>query len=80
MKMWVIHKRMAELWMKQRKQGGTLDEVDQAEMNYCLEANMRKVLKLAELENKSLIASMINDTDWQHEICAEIDKLQSKMS
>lgn len=31
--------------------------------------------KKAKLKNLSLAASMINDLDWQHEICSELEKL-----
>ncbi len=40
---------------------------------------MRKAQKLADLKNQSLMASMVNDTNWQHEICAKIDGLLNEL-
>lgn len=77
-KMWVVHKRLAELWYKQLKEGA-LSKEEASEFKLCLDANMRKVQKLAELENLSLIASMTNDTEWQHEICRKIDEFYESM-
>lgn len=71
--MWSVHQRMAELWSIQKKRPLTKNE--ETEMVHCLEANMRKAWKLAELKNLSLTASLINDTQWQHEICKDIDKV-----
>ncbi|WP_455749712.1 DUF7667 family protein [Paenibacillus chitinolyticus] len=31
---------------------------------------------MAYLENCSLMASMTSDTNWQHEICLDVDTLQ----
>lgn len=76
--MWVVHKRLAELWFKQLKEGALSNE-EASEFKLCLDANMRKVQKLAELENLSLIASMTNDTEWQHEICRKIDEFYESM-
>lgn len=71
--MWSVHRRMAELWWKKKHVG--LTEEEQRELHHCLDANMRKVQKLADLENLSYAASLINDTEWQHEICKKIEKL-----
>lgn len=30
--------------------------------------------KKSKLKNLSLLASMTNDTDWQHELCADLEK------
>ena len=32
--------------------------------------------KLWKLKNMSLVAHMTNDTEWQHEICAEIERVE----
>lgn len=71
--MWPVHQRLGELWFKQKKR--TLSNEEEIEFNQCLEANMRKAWKLAQLKNFSLMASIINDTDLQHEICQQIDKV-----
>jgi hypothetical protein len=72
--MWGPHQRMAELWIKQKKKPLTQEELD--EMSICLEANAKRAWKLATLENLSLVASMTNDTEWQHEICRQIEELK----
>jgi hypothetical protein len=65
---------MAELWIKNKKR--PLSEDEQKELGHCLEANANRAWKLAELKNWSLLASMINDTEWQHQICREIERLR----
>jgi hypothetical protein len=68
-----IHERIAELWTQQRKRKLTADEVQ--EMITCLDANASHCFRLAKLENLSLLASMTNDSEWQHEICRRIEEL-----
>lgn len=76
--MWVVHQRLAELWHKHCfGEGLTCEEV--TDFKHCLDANMHKAQKLARLYNLSLIASITNDTEWQHEICAQIDKINESM-
>lgn len=72
--MWTVHQRLAELWHK-HSNDSELSEDEIEEFKLCLDANTNKAWKLAELENLSLIASMIDDTDWLHDICAEIEKV-----
>lgn len=74
--MGVIHERIAELWTL--KQQRPLSDKEYAEFTQCLDANARHYWKLAQLKNLSLLASMTEDTEWQHEICAKIDQLQDK--
>jgi len=71
--MWVVHQRMAELWAINKKRELTLDEM--TEMSHCLEANMKRAWEIAKLKNMSLLASMTNDVEWQHELCAKLEKL-----
>lgn len=69
-----MHMRMAEIWtINQRRE---LTESEMKEMHMCMRANADYAYKLADLYNLSLMASMTDDWDWQHEICAEIDKLE----
>lgn len=75
--MLALHKMMAELYYK--KKTGTATREDLKELDMCLEANMNMVWRLSKLENLSLVASMMEDNNWQHEICAEIDKLMDKL-
>lgn len=71
--MWAVHVRLAEIRMTQKKRALTAEE--QLELDQCLDANMNKAFKLAGLKNLSYIASTINDINWQHEICKEIDEV-----
>lgn len=78
LEMWVVHQRLAELWDKKKKEGLTQEE--EKEMEHCLEANKNKALKLAGLYNLSLAASLTDDTEFQHEICAKIDKIKEEIN
>ncbi len=69
-----VHQRLAELWQVNLKRPLTKPEL--SEMNQCLSVNGRLCFKNAYLENCSLLASMTNDIDWQHEICLDIEMLQ----
>ncbi|AYK07530.1 DUF7667 family protein [Brevibacillus laterosporus] len=63
--MWVVHQRMAELWFINKTR--ELTDSEMTEMSHCLSANAQRA---------SLIASMTNDTDWQHdELCSKIEKI-----
>jgi len=70
-----IHQRLAELWTINKRRQLTPDEM--TEIQHCLAENTKYVWKMAYLENLSLIASMTTNTDWQHEVCLEIDNLQA---
>ncbi|MBG9774109.1 hypothetical protein ABD71_13925 [Brevibacillus laterosporus] len=39
-------------------------------------ANAKRAWEIAKLKKLSLIASMTNDTEWQHELCARIEKIE----
>lgn len=71
--MWPVHVRLGELWFINKKRPLTASE--EKELAQCMEANANKAWKLAQLKNMSLVASTINDTIWQHEICQQIDKV-----
>lgn len=70
-----IHQRLAELWTLNKRRKLTSEEM--SEVSNCLDANAKHVWQMAYLENLSLMASMTNDVDWQHEICREIDQLDA---
>lgn len=76
--MWTVHQRLAELWNIQSNQRD-LSPDEYEEMKMCLDANLHKAQKLADLYNYSLLASMTNDTEWQHEICEQIDYINEKI-
>ena len=68
-----FHDRLAELYTIQRNRDLTHAELD--EMARCLQANAIWVGKISRLENLSLIASMTDDVEWLHEICARMEEL-----
>lgn len=70
-----FHQRMAELWTLRKSRGLTKEE--QAELNICLEANANHVWQAIKLNNLSLLASLTHDYEWQHDICARIEKHQA---
>jgi len=77
-----IHKRLAELWQKGKHTNKNspihgLSDKEVREFIICLDANLGLAWKLARLENLSLVASIIKDIEWQHELCAEIDQLNN---
>lgn len=69
-----MHQRMAELWTIRRQR--KLSWAEWEELYICLEANMNLAWKQALLENFSLMASMTEDIEWQHEVCARIEKIR----
>jgi hypothetical protein len=69
-----IHHRLAELWAVQQKRPLTDEEA--TELQHCLAANAAYVWRAAWFANLSLLASMTKDTEWQHEICREIERLE----
>jgi hypothetical protein len=75
--MWVVHQRLAELWLLQKQR--ELTKKEQEEVVHCMDANMHKAWKLSKLKNMSLMASMTNDTEWQHELCMRIEKESTSM-
>lgn len=72
--MWVVHDRMAELWNIQNNQRD-LTKKEMEELKICLDANLNKCRKVAALKNLSLVASMCEDADWQHEICNKLEEV-----
>lgn len=76
--MWTVHKQLANYWYI-HSNVRELTESEKTEFKLCMDANMHKVQKLADLENYSLIASMIDDTDWQLDLCRQVDELKDDM-
>lgn len=67
--------RIAELWIIQTgrsKRQLTLNEL--VEWRHCMDMLASDMYKQAELFNLSLVASMSNDVEWQHDICRKIDE------
>ncbi|WP_244965969.1 DUF7667 family protein [Paenibacillus alvei] len=49
------------------------------ELIHCMRINANLVQRLDSLKQLSQHAYEMNDTDWQHEICGQIEKLQASM-
>lgn len=71
-----IHERLAELWTIRIRRQLTGDE--QADFEHCLAVNAMHIRQLANLHNLSLAASMVQDVEWQHEICQRLEKLSGQ--
>jgi hypothetical protein len=76
-----VHRRLAELADKAKRLGGyaNLSEAEQVELSHCLHANANLVYRYDVLTTLSWIAHEVNDVEWQHDICRQIDELESKM-
>ncbi|MCG7385129.1 hypothetical protein [Paenibacillus sp. ACRRY] len=72
--MFPYHARMAELWSINKKR--PLSESELIELEHCMALNAKHCWTLARLQNESLLASMTEDTEWQHETCARLEELQ----
>lgn len=70
----VVVNRFVELAVLDDFRG--LSASEQMERRECLEYLKRREIKLSKLKNLSLVASMTDDTEWQHEICAKIEKVK----
>ncbi|XEC95453.1 hypothetical protein AB6A23_02435 [Paenibacillus tarimensis] len=68
-----IHERLAEIWTLRGCR--ELTDQERIDMEHCLAVNASYCRELAHLRNISLLASMTNDTQWQHEICSQIERL-----
>nr|WP_113758817.1 hypothetical protein [Brevibacillus laterosporus] len=64
---------MAELWVINKTR--ELTDSEMTEMSQCLSANATRAWEVAKLKNLSLIASLTNDAEWQHELCSMIEKI-----
>lgn len=72
MKLTPIYERMAELRIIQKRR--KLTDTERLELEHCLDVNADHCLRLAQLYNLSLMASMTEDKEWQHELCQEIER------
>lgn len=69
------HVRLAELFLLQRRR--LLKDAEVLEMTHCLTANANYCWDLVKLQNMSYAAYAAGDMEWLHEICAQIDALES---
>lgn len=74
LKVHTVHQRLAELWAKKKKRG-YLTEKEKEELEMCLDWNVTYCWNIARLRTLSFLAHETNDVEWQHQICAEIDRL-----
>ncbi|PCN45925.1 hypothetical protein B9C88_04385 [Brevibacillus laterosporus] len=72
--MWIVHQRMAVRWFINKTR--ELTDSEMTEMSHCLSANAQRTWEIAKLNNLSFIASLTNDTDWQHDLCSRIEKIE----
>ncbi|GGB41384.1 hypothetical protein GCM10011409_18630 [Lentibacillus populi] len=69
----VVAERFIELSILKKHRRLTLSET--REFNESLKHLEKLEWQKAKLKNLSLAASMIDDVDWQHEICEKLEKL-----
>jgi hypothetical protein len=67
------YERLAELRVLQRRK--KLTDAEQRELEQILDLNAEYCYRLGHLHNLSLVASLSGDTEWQHEVCREIERL-----
>ncbi|MCM3131924.1 hypothetical protein M3629_03965 [Paenibacillus polysaccharolyticus] len=72
--MFPYHARIAELWSLNKKR--LLTDSELIELDQCMALNAKHCWTLARLQNESLLASMTDDVEWQHETCARMEELQ----
>lgn len=69
-----VAERFIELCIIERRRALTKEEVH--ELNEALDYLENLEWEKSKLKNLSYMASLTNDIDWQHEICAKLDRLQ----
>ncbi|MFH5185763.1 hypothetical protein ACHHV8_25655 [Paenibacillus sp. TAB 01] len=76
-----VHRRLAELTLKAKKLGGLneLSQFEQRDLYDCLLANLALAWRIDELKALSFIAYTTDDTEWQHDICKQLDDLTATM-
>lgn len=75
--MWTVHLRLAHLWHIKKQREWT--EEEEKDYNVCMDANLNKAMRLQRLKNLSLVASMTNDSEWNMDICRQIDNELERM-
>lgn len=69
----IVAERFIELSILQTKR--RLTPTEKREMNEALVYLEEREWEKAKLKNFSLMASMTNDSDWQHDLCRQIDQM-----
>jgi hypothetical protein len=75
---WATIQRLSELHFLSKHR--ELTDEEKTEMWCCLEAITKKAQRLADLQNLSLIASMVDDTEWNLSLCKDIQDIQCEMA
>lgn len=77
----VVHRRLAEIYLKAQKLGSydRLSNEEQMDLYHCLRINADLVRKLDELKNMAFIAHQAGDMEWEQDICQQIDELEAKL-
>ncbi|GBF73179.1 hypothetical protein PA598K_01464 [Paenibacillus sp. 598K] len=76
-----VHRRMAGLISKSRQLGGLdkLSDQEQRDLYHCLIVNADTVVKLDSYKQLSFYAATIGDIEWQHDICAKIEAIETQL-
>ncbi|MFD0710580.1 hypothetical protein [Paenibacillus sp. GCM10027626] len=76
-----VHRRLAELTEKALRIGNwqQLPMQEQKEVEHCIRINAKIVRKHDELHQLLKIAYAMNDVEWQHDICRQIEQLEKSM-
>ncbi|MDR6555417.1 hypothetical protein J2736_006679 [Paenibacillus qinlingensis] len=69
--------RIGELHLLSKKRSLTFNEI--VELNHCLSANSDYWLRMAYLENWSLLHYMIDDFDAVQTVCQEIERMKESL-
>lgn len=56
-----------------------LDDIAVKLLQPLLKQNLKMIQRLDELKSLSYIAYTLNDFDWQHEICKDIEALEADL-
>jgi hypothetical protein len=71
--MWAVDQRICELWTINKRRPLTDEEM--TEFAHCMDAHVNRAWQISKLKNLSLLAHMTDDVEWQHELCAKLEKL-----
>lgn len=69
--------RIAELHLLSKQRSLTFNEI--VELNHCMNANSDYWLRMAYLENWSLVHYMIDDFDAVQNVCGEIERMKESL-
>ncbi|MBD2868295.1 DUF7667 family protein [Paenibacillus arenilitoris] len=74
-----VHRRMAELTFKAKEIGGyqRLPHHERLELDHCMAVNADLILKLDSLKTLAFLAHEAGDAEWQQQICARIESLET---